>query len=69
MLTPNVIYTVGVKCSTKSSQQLIDDVGGQLNQIWINAHPVGYFCSAEIAFQQFAHLVNEFSFHVLYITP
>ena len=30
-------------------QQLVDGVYGQLNQVWINAQPVGYFCSAEIA--------------------
>jgi hypothetical protein len=51
------------------SQQLIDEIGGHFDQVYVNAHSVRYFSSAEIAFQQLSHLIDEFSLHVLYTTP
>jgi hypothetical protein len=32
------------------SQQLIDEIGGYFDQVYVNAHSVRYFCGAEIAF-------------------
>jgi hypothetical protein len=32
------------------SQQLIDEIGGHFDQVYVNAHSVCYFGSAEIAF-------------------